>query len=48
MADKPGKHRPKEGSWIPAKKGENGFTILGKATLRLLGKIKGWENPNRD
>lgn len=46
--DKPGRHRPREGSWIPAPRPENGFTVVGKATLKLLGKLAGWNNPNRD
>ena len=37
-----GKHEPKEGGWIPAK---DGFQVLGKATLKLLGKLTGWDTP---
>jgi len=46
MSDKSGKHRPREGSWIPAKDGK-GFGVVGRITLKLLGKLSGWDNPGR-
>lgn len=44
---KPGAHRPKVGRIIPAKRGESGFQVLGQITLRLLGKLSGWDNATR-
>lgn len=40
-----GKHEPREGAWVPAK---GGWQILGAATLRLLGKVTGWDPPASD
>lgn len=43
---KPGKHRPKVGRVVPHPD-KTGHTVLGKITLKLLGKITGWDDPNR-